>query len=515
MTDNHRFGSGRVWPAIFSVSLISILAGLCAWQVGGCSQAVEQPDHRSGGQQATDVTIFFTSDTRGRIEDCGCPSKPKGGLPRRATALQAYGTDPYLLLDAGNMNTPSQSFILLNWKYELDMMGRMKYQAANIGRTEVQVSKKQLLEVAGSAPVPLISANVVDAQSLAPILPAYVILEQFGKSIGVLGLLDEGYEDVQIHHSLTVTPAGEALGKILTELKGKCDMLILLADMPLDRAKTLAKDYPQIALVIVAQQPQQQSESVSIDKTYLVEAGRGDYRLAKLTAKLTHDKLGDLNVQEFKLGDETAEDMALVQMIEEYNNKLNQRISGLQGGSQIQRWWDLYHNKGIKSWYGGAVRCAACHRQDYKSWSRSAHAHAYSTLVEKNRHTNPECLRCHTVGFNEPSGFKLEEFSEHLRGVQCESCHGEASNHDIMNRGVRPAQKPTLREYPDTDAIVKLCMTCHDPANSPDFDYLQYWKKIDHGRKAEVPEAFKSKLKANRSTTKATTQSKPAGKKGS
>ncbi len=263
MTDNHRFGSGRVRPAIISVSLISLLAGLCAWQVGGCSQTVDQ--QAGSGQQATDVTIFFTSDTRGRIEDCGCPSKPKGGLPRRATALQAYATGAHLLLDAGNMNTPSQSFILLNWKYELDMMGRMKYQAANIGRTEVQVSKEQLLEVANSSPVPLISANVVDAENLAPILPAYVILEQFGRTIAVIGVMHEAYEETDLHRSLKIVPAADALKTTLPQLEGKFDMLILLADVPLDRARTLAKAYPQIALVIVAQQPQQQSEPVIVD----------------------------------------------------------------------------------------------------------------------------------------------------------------------------------------------------------------------------------------------------------
>jgi hypothetical protein len=29
---------------------------------------------------------------------------------------------------------------------------------------------------------------------------------------------------------------------------------------------------------------------------------------------------------------------------------------------------------------------------------------------------------------------------------------------------------------------VKLCIQCHDSDQSPDFEYLQRWKVIEHGR---------------------------------
>jgi len=448
----------------------------------------EQPD-------IVKFTMFFTSDTRGRIEDCGCPGKPKGGLPRRATALRAYAKGQPLIVDAGNMNTPTQSFILLNWQYGLRMMGRMKCDVANIGQTELQVSKANLLRVAKESPVPLISANVLDADTSQPVLPTHVVLQRFGKRIAVVGVVYHAYEDMQVSEDYRVAPAGPALQRVLDELAGRYDFLVLLADMPLVQARILVRDYPQIGLVVLTQQKSRMEQPVQENSTWLVEAGRGDYRLAELTAEMKENRLEKVHVREFKLGLETKEDKELKDMIEEYNQRLHKRISGIKGASKVKRWWHLYKEKKVRSWYAGAAECAQCHREDYKLWSRSDHAHAYSTLVEANRHSNPDCLRCHTVGFNEAAGFKLDEFSEHLRGVQCESCHGEASNHALKERGQRPSGKVALREFKDEADIEAMCKTCHDEANSPEFEYSKYWKQIKHGAPAKVPEAIKARTR--------------------
>ncbi len=53
----------------------------------------------------------------------------------------------------------------------------------------------------------------------------------------------------------------------------------------------------------------------------------------------------------------------------------------------------------------GAGACKECHESEYAVWAGSKHALAMQTLVEKQSDYNPECVKCHVVGFGKPGGF--------------------------------------------------------------------------------------------------------------
>src|SRR5262249_52161504 len=93
-----------------------------------------------------------------------------------------------------------------------------------------------------------------------------------------------------------------------------------------------------------------------------------------------------------------------------------------------------------KAEYVGSAECASCHKHAYKVWKDTKHAKALTTLTQaKNpslRDFDPECIRCHTVGFEYNTGYydppKDGDLTEHnlgLRDVGCESCHGPGSAH--------------------------------------------------------------------------------------
>lgn len=118
--------------------------------------------------------------------------------------------------------------------------------------------------------------------------------------------------------------------------------------------------------------------------------------------------------------------------------------------------------------YVGNEVCRLCHEDIYNKWRESKHAHALETLVTKKQSTNSECLRCHTVGFGEQTGFTLQEKQPYLVGVGCEMCHGRAGYH--------------VRADDQTDNFVQVneatCVKCHDKANSPKFVYAEYVKRV-------------------------------------
>lgn len=113
---------------------------------------------------------------------------------------------------------------------------------------------------------------------------------------------------------------------------------------------------------------------------------------------------------------------------------------------------------------GGRSACRRCHLAEYRSWERTPHADALEALPEESRE-DPECLRCHTTGFGEPTGFTNVADTPQLAGVTCEVCHGPGSlykDREVMES--REASVAAGLRIPDEST----CIACHNE-ESPTF----------------------------------------------
>jgi peroxiredoxin/nitrate/TMAO reductase-like tetraheme cytochrome c subunit len=125
-----------------------------------------------------------------------------------------------------------------------------------------------------------------------------------------------------------------------------------------------------------------------------------------------------------------------------------------------------------KAAYSGEEFCAVCHEQPHATWSLTKHAYAFDTLVEHGADRNPECLRCHTVGFGEPGGFDTALRQDHLKGVQCENCHGRGGPHqspDFSKAGFEPT-----------------CLGCHTPEHSLRFNFAERLPLVSHAANSQL-----------------------------
>ena len=50
--------------------------------------------------------------------------------------------------------------------------------------------------------------------------------------------------------------------------------------------------------------------------------------------------------------------------------------------------------------------CQKCHQKQYDFWQKTNHASAYLILFSKGQHFDPECIRCHTLGYGIPGEFE-------------------------------------------------------------------------------------------------------------
>ncbi|MFQ5646075.1 MAG: multiheme c-type cytochrome [bacterium] len=151
---------------------------------------------------------------------------------------------------------------------------------------------------------------------------------------------------------------------------------------------------------------------------------------------------------------------------------------------------------GQKAQYMSDKLCLQCHHVQYLSWQESSKAHAFTDLkpgekflekqaagVDPSRDysRDPRCLRCHTTGYGEPTGFVSEEKTPDLKNVQCEGCHGPGgeftqvmrrkysfAHSEVDDRGhlkfSRHIHSPTGHRYALSAKYMESCREkCHNP----------------------------------------------------
>jgi len=115
----------------------------------------------------------------------------------------------------------------------------------------------------------------------------------------------------------------------------------------------------------------------------------------------------------------------------------------------------------------GTKRCASCHFDQFSTWKKTKHAQAYDLLPAKYQ-TDAKCLKCHTTGFADPSGFKDITSTPALAGNTCETCHGPGSKHEEIAkpfanvRKLSPEQEKLVRDSIWKMLPQNVCVECHN-----------------------------------------------------
>jgi len=137
--------------------------------------------------------------------------------------------------------------------------------------------------------------------------------------------------------------------------------------------------------------------------------------------------------------------------------------------------------------FSGNDVCGVCHELAHETWTYTRHATAFDTLVTHGADADPECIRCHVVGYGEPGGFTSARETPELEDVGCESCHGRGGPH--LSPGF-----VTAGNYQPA------CGRCHDPTHSLGFEYATFLPRISHAANAGIaklpPEEKRKQLAA-------------------
>lgn len=455
--------------ALLSAALVGIVCvGIAAaglwWNNRPETTETSRPDQNQS-QRRENVSIIIAGDTAGWIVPCGCTSNQSGGLLRRGSVVaQAGKSADVLVADAGGAAAGTAPY--QRAKFEAILSGElaMGLVAHNLGGSEAELGIGYLRSLATKRSIPFISANLRTKQG-EPVVDPYRVVEVGGSRFAFVGVLSQQYATDET----TIIAPHEAVLTTIESLQGQYDWLIVLAYLPEEELRQLAASLPE-ADVVVGGPTGQSIAPHQVGTRLLASATKKGKFVVRLDAPVNdiHEGwMGEIiELTEKHPDDErqTANLRAFHEMLEKRDFKAEE--TGLIPPLPVELPVDYR--------IAGTAACIECHDDDCKLWEESGHAHAWLTLTKQESHVDSTCQQCHTTGFGQPGGFVSALRSTERVGVGCESCHGPSLSH---TKNPQESRTPLVAK--------DQCRGCHDLENSPQFDFAEYWEKIQHGTSAE------------------------------
>lgn len=415
------------------------------------------------------VFVLFTGEENGYIEPCGCTQGQLGGMKRRYAFVETLKKSGLLLPvslgdipgEVNRQNEIKMQVIL----HAFDIMG---YVAHNLGEKDIAIGYEALNYLTQIYNVPFISSNVrfndLPGIKIQPYLVKKIKTRGLDIKVGFLGILSPDLVE-DIPYNTQITDPVEAIRPLIKRLRKKTHLLVLLSHSGADEALEIAANFPEIDLIITGHGIDDPNTFIKMmGKTLVVSPGRFGKHIG--IVQYLFDKKGrirqlegDLPIKFIPLGEEFNKPSLMDSLIEEY--KLIVKEEDLLG-----RYDKVSIDRGGS--YIGSMSCGTCHIKIYSHWKTTKHAVAYETLENVGYQFDPECVRCHVVGLPYESGFKSIKDTPDLKAVGCEACHDFGSFHITET-------KASYGKVNEMD-----CVNCHDPENSPAFEYNSYWEMIKH-----------------------------------
>ncbi len=243
------------------------------------------PMERAQAPEA-DLVLFYGGEIGGSLGTCGCPDRPRGSLARMATYLQAsreahpgqrdlvlMGGD-WLMNPTSPNGSPSAQAPVANGYVAL-AFNTMGVDAANVGYGD-------LAGVLALSPRPewVVSTNTQG-------LPSTRVVERDGVRVGILAITRFGVQPLPGHSIADpYTPAAAAL----QELSQSTDVLVLMSYGAAEVAAQLARDFPELDVVIDADMHRGFFEPDTIGDAIWVRSHYQTMRLGELRLDLSGEK---------------------------------------------------------------------------------------------------------------------------------------------------------------------------------------------------------------------------------
>lgn len=406
------------------------------------------------------LTLIYSGNLDGELEPCGCTAEGDyGGIRRRASALATLRkADPdVFVISAGGLLSGFAANGRITNEFILSGFAQLDYDAIGLQWSDLQYGAEFLKQPA----LPWVASNWHDGD-----FSHERRVHRGGHTLAFFTWLDPDSSPQQgmLGQHRQVNGNTAALALALARARADGALTVLATTLTL---KSAQKQLPlkDIDVLLIRSRYEEYGEPRLVDHTLILQPGSRGMRLGRADLGLDADgRIAAWHHEVIPLPKTVANAPGLAQWYAKYNAKVKENYQRMAALRKAQ-------DQG-KTAFAGADACKDCHSEAYAAWSESHHARAFGALEDVNKSFDPDCLQCHTVGFNEPGGFIDLDVTATLTNVQCESCHGAAREH-VASGGRTPVAH--YRWEP-----TRMCAQCHTQPHSPMFDFAKYWPRIRH-----------------------------------
>ena len=488
------------------------------------------------------AVVFYTAQTQGTLEPCGCTSDPLGDIARVTALVRATArAGATLLVDAGNLTYPAgdipsrkQEAADLVASFLAREITRLPFGGSALGETDLSrgFAKVQPKRLAANLDI------------LAFVEPSRISLVG-GIKVGVFGLVDSAL--AREKGLRAEDPVGAARAEADRLRASGAEIVIALAPLDRRQARAVAREAAVDFVVLGNDVGEGTSRAEKVADAFLLtpasemqRVGRLEIVLHRNEARLSREPLHDaggpaanrmraeeLDRQARQLDTDLARwekdassDAAFVAAKREERAELRAeaaRLASTPWAAPVQGSYFINELVPIRrslvrdpalaasmrrldqavgaanlrvaeppppaepgqAHFLGDASCVRCHKSAARSWKGTAHAHAWRTLQSVGKTGHGDCVSCHITGYGEMGGSSLG-FSKGLENIQCEACHGPGSIH-VEKRGL---ERPLALRTRTPESV---CTRCHNDKHSDTFQYEAYLRDIigpGHGEDA-------------------------------
>ena len=411
-------------------------------------------------EAAQSATLIYSGNLDGELEPCGCTKEGDfGGIRRRATMihrLRGEKPDLFLVSTGGLLSGFAANGQLTN-EYILKGFSKMSYDAVGLQWNDLEYGTKF---ITGSS-LPWVASNWQDKrfEHLRHVKHGTLTATFFTW----VDPRTAPQKAMKGNHS-QVNDSTTVLAKQIKIAKNDGSLTVLTTTLSLKDAQAILP-IQDVDILFIHSNYEKYGDPRMVGKTLVLQPGSRGMRLGRVDIELdTHGRIASYHHQIIALPKSVPDDPRLKDWYADYTKHIKENYAHMVALRKAQA--------SGKTPYAGDEPCKYCHQDAFAKWRKSRHAKAFSALEDVNKSFDPNCLQCHTLGFNKPGGYIDMDATATLTNVQCESCHGAARDH-VKSGGIKPVANADWKP-------VEMCAQCHTQPHSPSFNFDKYWPRIMH-----------------------------------
>jgi len=425
-------------------------------------------DNQTPQEQPNKFTLIYSGNLNGELEPCGCAEETDlGGIKRRASMIQTLRKENpgMFLITSGGLITSESPRDKLKSQYILKGIATMNYDAIGVQWRDLAYGE-EFLKNDTLTTLPWVASNWHNDN-----FDKQLFIMRNNIKLAFFNWLDpknSPQQQMQGKHQ-SVSNNINTLTDLIKKAKDNNAVTVLSTTLSLKKAlKRITLDDVDILLIRSAYEIY--GEPQMHNSTLVLQPGSRGMRLGRVDIALdTKNKIASFKHKIIRLPDSVPDATYLANWYNEYNTKVKENyLKKVAIKKQLATG---------TSPFAGDETCKTCHPREHKIWQDTQHASAFEELEAVNKAFDPDCIICHTVGFEKTGGFIDSTITTNLLNVQCESCHGASRKHVASNGTTKVSNHDWQKE--------KMCAQCHIGSHSPGFKFKDYWLKIAHGKTSD------------------------------